>query len=89
MKSLPWIAAGALVCGSIVFLFGKQGVYYPGSQLIRKNEEIEVKRRLIDSLQREIERLTNDTTYIERIAREKLGMARKDEHLFKFTGKGK
>lgn len=89
MKPLPLIVAGALVCGSVVFLFGKQGVYYPWSQLRKKDQEIEARQLLIDSLQHEIERLTKDTTYIERVAREKLGMARQNEHIFKFTGKGK
>ncbi|MBD3390801.1 MAG: hypothetical protein GF418_02090 [Chitinivibrionales bacterium] len=39
----------------------------------------------IDSLSREIARLKSDTTYIERMAREKLGMARTDEKVYKFV----
>jgi cell division protein FtsB len=89
MKPLLWIAAIALVCGGVFFLFGKQGVYYPYRQLLKKNEEIATNRRIIDSLRIEITKLTNDTTYIERIAREKLGMARKDEKVYKFIEKGK
>jgi cell division protein FtsB len=33
--------------------------------------------------------LTNDTAYIARIAREKLGMAKPDEKVFKFVEKRK
>lgn len=39
----------------------------------------------IGSLTVEIQRLKNDTAYIERTAREKLGMARKSETVYKFT----
>jgi cell division protein FtsB len=62
---------------------------YPWRELRRKNEEIAVKNRQIDSLRKEIELLTNDTAYIERIAREKLGMARPGEKVYKFIKKGK
>ena len=39
-----------------------------------------------DSIDTVISRLQHDTAYIERVAREKLGMARKDEKVFKFIG---
>jgi cell division protein FtsB len=38
-----------------------------------------------DSLRSEIERLKNDTAYIEGLAREKIGMARKGEKIIKFV----
>ena len=47
--------------------------------------EIEAARAEIESLKVEIERLKNDTAYIEKIAREKMGMARKGEKIFKFV----
>jgi len=47
------------------------------AQLIRSNQ-------IIDSLKSEIKRLKHDTGYIEKIAREKLGMAKKNEKVFKF-----
>jgi cell division protein FtsL len=84
------IAVTLLLCiGAGFFFFGKQGVYYLARELRQKNEEIAQKSRLIDSLRREINLLTNDTSYIERVAREKLGMARPDERVYKFSGKGK
>jgi cell division protein FtsB len=41
---------------------------------------------VIDSLNTIIARLKNDTAYIERRAREGLGMARKGEKIYKFSG---
>jgi cell division protein FtsL len=88
-KIIVWLAALALIAGASFFLFGKQGIVYPWSELRRKNEEIAAKTRQIDSLRREIDLLSNDTAYIERIAREKLGMARPNENVYKFIEKGK
>ena len=84
-----WLAALALAAGAVFFLFGRQGVVYPWRELQQKNEEIAVKTRQIDSLRKEIDLLTNDTAYIEQIAREKLGMARPDEDVYKFIKKGR
>ncbi len=68
--------------------FGNQGwlALYKGRQQL-KNLESEVKRseQMIDSLNKEIDRLKNDTSYLEKIAREKLGMARRDEKIYKFV----
>jgi cell division protein FtsB len=88
-KPIVWLAALALVAGASFFLFGKQGIVYPWRELRQKNEEIAAKTREIDSLRHEIGLLTSDTAYIERIAREKLGMARKNETVYKFIEKGK
>lgn len=79
----------ALLVGSLFFLFGKQGIYYQHRELVRRNTEIRTHLRTIDSLNDIIGKLTNDTAYIERIAREKLGMARKNETVYKFIEKGK
>lgn len=46
--------------------------------------QLKSSRNVIDSLRVEIDRLQHDTTYIERIAREKYGMARQDEKMYKF-----
>ena len=40
----------------------------------------------IDSLNNDIIRKKSDTAYIERLAREKLGMAKKTEKIYKFAG---
>jgi cell division protein FtsB len=81
------LVIAALAGGALFFLFGKQGTYYLYRQDQERRLEIKNDRRIIDSLQREIKRLTNDTAYIARIAREKLGMAKPDEKVFKFVEK--
>jgi cell division protein FtsB len=83
------LAVAALTGGALFLLFGKEGIYYLYRQEQERRLEIKNDRRIIDSLQREIKRLTNDTAYIARIAREKLGMAKPDERVFKFVEKRK
>jgi len=83
-------ATAAFIAGTLLFLFGRpQGVYYQHRELKRRAVEIAAHRKTIDSLTDVITKLTNDTTYIERIAREKLGMARKNETVYKFIEKRK
>jgi cell division protein FtsL len=70
-----------------ISLFGNQGfiaVYKAYKQDRALTQQISDSKRTIDSLKDEIERLKKDTTYIERIAREKLGMARRNEKIYKF-----
>jgi cell division protein FtsL len=83
----------ALVLISVVLfflaisLFGNQGfiaVYKAYKQDRALTQQISDSKKTIDSLKDEIERLKNDTAYIERIAREKLGMARRNEKIYKF-----
>lgn len=81
------LLVAALAGGVVFFLFGKQGIYYLYRQEQERLLEIKNDRRIIDSLRREIKQLTNDTAYIARIAREKLGMAKPDEKVFKFIEK--
>jgi cell division protein FtsB len=40
----------------------------------------------VDSLNIDINRKKSDTAYIEQLAREKLGMAKKTEKIYKFAG---
>jgi cell division protein FtsL len=77
----------ALLCGAGFFFFGKQGIYYLLREERAKSMEIRQGRHTIDSLRQEIARLSSDTAYIERIARENLGMARSDEKIYKFIEK--
>ena len=82
-------AGGFLVIILVVILFsGDQGVvtfYRTWRQMQELQTELDNSRKAIDSLTVEIERLKNDTAYIERIAREKYGMARKNEKMYKFV----
>jgi cell division protein FtsB len=82
------VIAALAVC-AVFFLFGKQGIYYLYRQEQVRRIELRNDRRVIDSLQREIKRLTNDTACIAHIAREKLGMAKPDEKVYKFVEKRK
>ncbi len=84
------IGAGCVVVLAVggALLAGDQGVvalYRTWRQMRSLNEELNTSRQTIDSLKIEIQRLKNDTAYIERIAREKYGMARKNEKMFKFV----
>ncbi|HEX2960046.1 MAG TPA: septum formation initiator family protein [Chitinispirillaceae bacterium] len=70
-----------------ISLFGNQGfitVYNAHKEDRALSLQISDSKRTIDSLKDEIERLKSDTAYIERIAREKLGMARRNEKIYKF-----
>ena len=79
-------AAAVLVAGGAL-LAGDEGVvtlYRTWRRMGRLDDSLETSRRTIDSLENEIERLMADTAYIERIAREKYGMVRKNEKMYKF-----
>ena len=71
----------ALSVGNQGFL-DMYGAYRQDRELTQK---IDAARAEADSLREEIERLKSDTAYIEKVAREKLGMARKDEKIIKFV----
>jgi cell division protein FtsL len=86
-RVIGWVVIAGLLCGAGFFFFGKQGIYYLIRDQRAKSAEIRQGRHTIDSLRQEIARLTSDTAYIERIAREKLGMARPDEKIYKFIEK--
>jgi cell division protein FtsB len=87
MKIGRWILFAA-VLAFLYFLFaGDDGVvalFGSHREVRRMEREIETLNDTIDSLRTEIVRLREDTLYIERIAREKLGMARTDEKVYKF-----
>jgi cell division protein FtsB len=79
--------------GYILFsLTGSQGwiaLYKNYKQYKNVYKELEQTRQLINSLKTDTLRLTKDTAYIEQIAREKLGMAAKDEKIYKFVKENK
>jgi cell division protein FtsB len=82
------IVSVVVVAVLTVLTFGDRGfldVYRLYSMETARAKEVAEAQMKIDSLKAEIERLKNDTAYIERIAREKLGMAKKDEVIFKFV----
>jgi cell division protein FtsB len=86
-KSAAW-AAIVCILSLIYFLFiGNNSIinlYATHLDLKKKQQEVDKKRREIDSLIIETKKLKSDTAYMEKIAREKLGMANKNEKVYKF-----
>jgi len=82
------IVSAAVIAVLAVLTFGDRGfldVYRLHRMEAARAKELTKAQVEIDSLKSEIDRLKTDTAYIERIAREKLGMAKKDEVIFKFV----
>jgi cell division protein FtsB len=79
---------GLLIAGAAVTLLsGDQGLatfYRTWRQIKDLRKELTESQKTIDSLKVEIDRLRNDTAHIERIAREKYGMTRENEKMYKF-----
>ena len=81
-KKLTYIIVGAVIIIA---------VYLPGFSKLQElkeenrnlEERIEILTRANEELRKEKEKLESDPTYIEKIAREKLGMARKNEIILK------
>ena len=93
-KRLLTIAAvfAVVAVAFIVLTFMNQGfldIYRAYKQDRELTRKIEAAQAEVDSLKAEKESLKSDTAYIEGIAREKLGMARKGEKIIKFTAEGK
>jgi cell division protein FtsB len=88
-RKIILLAAAVIVVAVLAIMtLGDRGfldVYRLHKEDKNRSLEIAAARSEIDSLKAEIERLKNDTTYIERVARERLGMARKGEKIFKFV----
>ena len=69
----------------IVIFFSDYGVIKRLSLEMKSNElqkEIIQQRQITDSMQIALDRLKNDTVEIERIAREKYGMSKKNEDVY-------
>jgi cell division protein FtsB len=86
-KSVKWIAAAVVILLAGFLFLGKNSIInLRSSHAATKRQEREIKllRAEIDSLAREAKKLERDTAHIEKIAREKLGMAGKNEKVYKF-----
>ncbi|HMA65116.1 MAG TPA: septum formation initiator family protein [Chitinispirillaceae bacterium] len=90
-KKIAALSIGFVMSAVLVFMFtGKQGfisLYKNHQQYKLQQEQLIRSHHVIDSLKTEIKRLHNDTTYLEKIARERLGMAKKNEMIYKFVDK--
>jgi len=82
------VFAVALAAALVMITIGDRGfldMYRLHKKEKSRIQEIAAARAEIDSLKAEIEKLLNDTAYIERVARERLGMALPDEKIYKFV----
>jgi cell division protein FtsB len=86
-KSGRWVIGILVVLFLYLFLTGNNGLF----TIIRSRFAVhQTEKDLIeliqtkDSLKTVVKMLKNDTNYIERVAREKLGMAKKNEKVYKF-----
>lgn len=88
-KKLIFLSLTIAFVSFVLFsFFGDQGwlaLYKGHQQLSNLKADVRRSHQMIDSLKIEIEKLKNDTAYLEKIAREKLGMARRDEKIYKFV----
>ncbi len=88
-KAARWVAAIVLFALLSLVLVGNLNLYRVYRRTRNLRGRVEALNRTIDSLNVEIENLKSDTAYIEKIARERLGMARKDEKIYKFIEENK
>jgi cell division protein FtsB len=84
-----WIFLSALIILLSAGAAGNLSLIRVRRETRRLQDQILELNSLIDSLSDEIGKLRTDTAYIERLAREKLGMARIDERVYKFVGEKK
>jgi cell division protein FtsL len=91
-KTGRWVAL-VLAAALLYSLFsGKSNVvrmYRSHTDIKKKEAAVASRHHEIDSLTAQNAKLKSDTAYIEKIAREKLGMARKDEKVYKFIEESK
>ena len=85
-----WLLAGIIVLVFLVWVLFAPGsgyFHYRSAQkelatMKKKNAELEQNNA---NLLKEIERLKTDEAYIEKVARDKHGMLRKDERVYEFN----
>jgi len=89
-RKLRNLIVSAMLIFAVWFFFSPWGYfkYYRITNeledLKKANSEIELKNQ---TLEKEIERLKNDPAYIEKVAREKFGLVKKNELVFDFSTK--
>lgn len=81
-KRLIYILVAVFVLGAI-FLPGFSKLQELKEENRNLGKRVEILKKANKELREEKEKLENDPTYIEKIAREKLGMARKGEIILK------
>ena len=89
-KILLSFAILALFSMLFFVIFGENGLV--DLNLLRQQRDSLLKKNRIleqENLYREIDRLKHDLKYIENVARQELGMIKKDEVIFKLKNSGK
>jgi len=84
-------ASAALILGVVVVWAGS--IFYPkfkrihelGGKQRQLEQKIEADKEILSHLQRKQERLINDPRFVEKIAREELGLAKEGETVIKFV----
>ncbi|MBW7909187.1 MAG: septum formation initiator family protein [Kiritimatiellae bacterium] len=77
---------------ALILLAGLVGIFYPKvrqhQDLQRRNaelqEEVKIEEEMLQHLKSKQDRLRNDPRFVEKIAREDLGLAKPGETVFKF-----
>jgi cell division protein FtsB len=83
-----WLALIIGICVLTTLITSKNGfldMYRTWAALNAAQKQLTQRHLTADSLALDNERILHDTSHIERIAREKLGMARPDEKIYKFV----
>lgn len=90
IKRVIWIGLFAIV---LYFCFGGQYNFYNLWKLNRQKSELEhligTNEQEREDLQMQIDKLKNDSTYIEKIAREKFRMGKQGEKIYIFKSEDK
>jgi cell division protein FtsB len=81
-KRLTHIAVGILIV-TLLFLPGFSKLHRLRKKNRNLEKRIEILTKTNEELKKEKEKLENDPSYVEKVAREKLGLTRKDEIVLK------
>jgi cell division protein FtsB len=86
------LAAAVLAAASYFALFGGEYGYFALRQLqrqqLREEAAVQALRAEVDSLRARQDSLEHDPATLERIARDRYGLIRKGERLYRFTDEG-
>jgi cell division protein FtsB len=85
-KSLLRTTLIIILISCVIYLFGREGLYV--RELYQENERVKSKIEELKmsnkELEKRIETLKKDKLYIEKVAREELGMIKQGEKVYKF-----
>jgi cell division protein FtsB len=84
-KAGRWIVLAIVLVLVFLSLSGNTALLRVRRETRSLKAQIQKLNYLADSLSNEISKLKSDTAYIEKTAREKLGMAKKGETVYKFA----